>query len=143
MCLKCVRCEEIFNEYETVKHKGEQVCPNCYGTEYEEAYLCKCCGKYFLDEELESGFCQSCIEDFEFEYKHDPQRCFDLAKDFDETISLNSFIVSQFTKEQIEEILLKEVKEQAKIPFADYSNFIEQDKQWFLEMMQKGVDEVE
>ena len=141
MCLKCVRCEEVFSESELVKLKGDVVCPCCYSEDWGEADRCKCCGNLFIEEELESGFCEACIEDFEFEYKHDPQKCFDLAKDFNETIILNSFIVSQFTKEQIEEILLKEIKEQAKIPFADYSDFIEQDKQWFLEMMQKGVDE--
>ena len=148
---KCLNCGHIFSEGEQGSYKenvGEywgcecyearNCCPVCNG-EYEEATKCKFCGGVFLDEELNRGMCEECKDDLKFPYKHDPKKCYELSKDEQEEVSLNAFLVSQYTPEQIEEVLMKDlILSMAEMP-PDYSNFIDSDEMWFIEKMLEEV----
>lgn len=137
--LKCSFCERSFGEDEITIYRGDKVCPYCGHEDFEEAVQCKVCGDYFFDDELTFGVCEICKEDLKFPYKHDPKKCYDLSKDEHEEVSLNAFLVSQFTTEQIEEVLMKELIIQSAIPYPDYSNFIDADEVWFIEQMLEEV----
>lgn len=142
---KCLNCGHIFSEGEQGSYKenvGEywgcecyeahNCCPVCKG-DYEEATKCKFCGGVFLDEELNCGMCEECIEDKKREYTNDPQACFDLCKDFTETITLNGFLSAMFNRSQIEEILLREIKNSG----VDCTQFIFLDEECFIELLEK------
>lgn len=137
--LKCSFCERSFAEEEITLYRGDKVCPYCGHEDFEEAVQCKVCGDYFFDDELTFGVCEICKEDLKFPYKHDPKKCYELSKDEKEEVSLNSFLVSQFTAEQIEEVLMKELIIQSAIPYPDYSNFIDSDEMWFIEKVLEEV----
>lgn len=137
--LKCSFCERCFGEDEITIYRGDKVCPYCGHEDFEEAVQCKVCGDYFFDDELTCGVCEECKDDLKFPYKHDPKKCYELSKDEQEEVSLNAFLVSQFTTEQIEEVLMKELIIQSAIPYPDYSNFIDADEMWFIEKMLEEV----
>lgn len=76
--LICLECGKTFEEDE-IKHwkedRGEfwgfpsyenmSGCPHCQG-DYEEAYECENCGKYFTLDELDENYlCEDCREDEE------------------------------------------------------------------------------
>ena len=137
--LKCSFCERSFAEEEITLYRGDKVCPYCGHEDFEEAVQCKVCNQYFFYDELTYGVCEDCKDDLKFPYKHEPKKCYELSKDEQEEVSLNAFLVSQFTPEQIEEILMKELIVQSAIPYPDYSNFINNDEMWFIEKVLEEV----
>lgn len=137
--LKCGFCESAFAEENIVKCGLEKKCPHCGYDDFDEAAQCEICGKYFFYDELTCGVCEECKDDLKFPYKYDPKRCYELSKDEHEEVSLNAFLVSQYTPEQIEEVLMKDlILAMAEMP-PDYSNFIDSDEVWFIEKMLEEV----
>ena len=134
---KCRHCENTFSE--RAFFKGDWVCPHCGSEETEGVIRCSYCGDLFFDDELKYGVCEQCVEDLKFPYKYDPVRCYKLSAEEKDEIWLNSFLLSQFNQQEIEEILLKEIIVQAATPYPDYSSFINEDEMWFIE---KALEEV-
>lgn len=71
--LKCTDCGNTFEEPITWQEsRGEywgvpcsetvSGCPCCKG-DYEEAVVCKRCGEWFLEDELNDGLCEDCEEE--------------------------------------------------------------------------------
>lgn len=149
MRYECHRCEKRFEEpdFVTEKHgldtppyEKVAVCPYCHGY-FEEMYQCEICGEWFTDGELTSGVCDECI------YQHDTdiELLYKLGNEEDvkETVTLNGFVASVLTEEQINEILMRELRT---INYACYINgteFIGSDKSWFAEQLIKEKNDAE
>ena len=125
-----------FNSYGLGDGSGETflVCPIC-GDSPEEAYQCKDCGEWFTGEELTEGFCDNCLENIVNQYRYDIDRCISVCGDETQEIRISSFLASMFNEDQIEQILINELRGSQK---TDCLPFITDDINWFLEQV-KGV----
>ena len=144
----CLDCGNIFEEGKQItfqenmgEHFGEKVykkitgCPIC-GGEYEESTPCSICGSEHLEEDLNGGLCDECID----KYKNDFDMCFKIGKNDDDKVELNCFLASVFEKDEIEEILFEELKKRNKYVTVDCEKFINSDRSWFAERL---VEELE
>lgn len=149
--LKCVECGHVFSEYELntwEESRGEHFgipcyekmsgCPICEG-DYEETVECDICGENHLSSELTSGICEDCIKT----YQHDVDMHFKIGANDTDSIELNCFLASVFTKEDIELILLNALKSRKeyskKQVESDCERFIEYNREWFAEMLAEEV----
>lgn len=149
--LKCVECGHVFSEYELntwEESRGEHFgipcyekmsgCPICEG-DYEDAVECDICGESHLASELTGGVCEDCIKT----YQHDVDMHFKIGANYTDSIELNCFLASVFTKEDIELILLNALKSRKeyskKQVESDCERFIEYDREWFAEMLAEEV----
>lgn len=145
--LKCLECGHIFEEgerHEQREYRGEfwgqpsyetvAGCPKCGGA-YEETKPCAVCESEQLDEDLYGGICKSCLA----EYENDLDTCLKLGAIDKEEIEINSLLVTMFTQAEIEEILIRELKEAEKITPVDCSSFVYDDLEWFGEALRKEV----
>lgn len=60
---KCRVCGNTFRVPSILKVWYEpetECCPKCLSTDYDEAYRCEHCGKYFCEDELEDWWCEEC-----------------------------------------------------------------------------------
>lgn len=106
---------------------------------YGKKIVCPKCKKEFLDTENKSLYiCDECLENAKFLYRYNAKKCFDLSKEEKEQIEINAFLTSQFSVDEIETILLNELRRDAETPYSDYINFIEKDEYWFAESIAKG-----
>jgi DNA-directed RNA polymerase subunit RPC12/RpoP len=118
----CLDCGNIFEEGEQItfqENMGEHFgvscskkisgCPLC-GGEYEESTPCVFCGSEHLEEDLNGGLCDECID----KYKNDIEMCFKIGQNDDDKVELNCFLASVFDKEDIEKVLFRELKEREK-----------------------------
>lgn len=144
---KCADCNAVFREPKNYRENlGNECvetvycCPHCSSTSYDEAIKCPKCNNWVLDDEWRFEMCNECFDNAKFLYRYDAQKCFDLAKDEKKSVELNVFLLSQFSVEEIEKILLSELKWDAQAPHSDYINFIEEDEMWFAESVVKGGD---
>ena len=142
---KCADCDAVFGEPKNYRENlGNECvetvycCPHCSSTSYDEAIKCPKCNNWVLDDEWRFEMCNECFDNAKFLYRYDAQKCFDLAKDEKKSVELNVFLLSQFSAEEIEKILLSELKWDAQAPHSDYINFIEEDEMWFAESVVKG-----
>lgn len=147
MTYKCLECGHIFEEGEEAHYfeNGEywgvpysqkiSCCPLCNG-EYDETVPCEICGSAHLKEELTSGVCEECIE----EYRYNIQTCYEIGKNQDGKIYINSFLANIFDKDEIEGILLNALIKNEEINLKiDCKNFIDFDKCWFAERLAEEV----
>ena len=147
MTYKCLECGHIFEEgeeghyFENGQYWGApysqkiSCCPLCKG-DYEETVPCEICGSEHLEDELISGICEECWEN----YRYDINTCYEIGKSETDSIELNSFIVSLFDREEMEEILLKALFQEEKIHGkVDCQKFIDADKSWFAERLAEEV----
>ena len=145
--LKCLECGHIFEEgerHEWKEARGEYWgqpayetvvgCPRCGGV-YEETKLCAVCESEQLDDALYGGICKSCLA----EYENDLETCLKLGAIDKGEIEINSLLVTMFTAAEIEEILIRELKEAEKIAPVDCSSFVYDDLEWFGEALRKEV----
>lgn len=144
----CLDCGHIFEEGEQITFQENIVeyfgvpcskkisgCPKC-GGEYEESKPCDICGSEHLEEDLNGGLCDECID----KYKNDIEMCFNVGKNDDDSVELNCFLASMFEKNEIEEILFEELKKRNKYVTVDCEKFINSDRSWFAERL---VEELE
>jgi hypothetical protein len=89
-----------FPDY-TVPQKTPIEC-SC-GGEFVEAVQCKNCGEYFANDYI--SICQSCRDDY-----RNLDTVLEIGSDWENKISLNGFLMTVFTKEDIELILLDTLK---------------------------------
>ena len=146
---KCLECGNLFEEGEEAtwsENRGEfwgspcsesvSGCPICKG-EYEKTTKCKLCNSENLKDELTSGICDDCLE----EYSTNIDVVFKMAKGSEDTISINSFLYSVYDKETIEEILLENLKQTAKYRQEKIKKFFNDDKTWFAERLQEVLND--
>lgn len=157
MDYKCEDCGHIFNSGEAAVvldnaewiggdyfEEKRDACPCCGSLYIQEAHRCIDCGGLFLEDELEEGFCADCIDTMLFKLKRDPIGCFSVAKNngATEAVSLNIFLATMFSPEEIEQILLRELVEASAVIPVDCTPFIECDRSAFIETaanMRKGA----
>ena len=147
MAFKCLECGHIFEEGEQAtwyeRHPygiGTALeefsgCPLCKG-DFEETKQCKICGGEFLENELNGGYvCEDCVE----EYKRDLITCYAIAETTEkQEIKINALLVSAFDITEIEEILYQQLESVGNNN--DFSAFINEDKDWFAEQLDKEVN---
>ena len=151
---KCRHCGAFFDE-EAIKtaseYKGEchgvpsyenissVICPECGRVEdYEEAERCVVCGELYVYNETDCNICSNCMmnhSNIDF--------CYKIGKDCETEIEINGFLTSIFSKEQIEEILFRELKKADEMLKINCVPFIEEDSSWFAEKVIKEVKENE
>lgn len=148
MSYKCLSCGNIFEDGEqanwsesrgefcgTPCYKKMSGCHLCHG-EYEETTPCEICGCEHTEDELQGGICEECIE----KYRYNIEVCNNIGKKDDEIIKLNCFLALMFSKEEIEEILFRELQIVEKYTKIDCGNFIfEVDQDWFSERLVEEV----
>lgn len=144
---KCLECGHIFEDGEQAtwqESRGEfwgqpvsetmNGCPKCHG-DYEETKPCVECGSEQLEEDLYGGMCKECLEP----YVNDFDTCLRLGYVDRESVEINSFILSLLKVSEIEDILIRELKESNKIMPSDCSAFAYDDLEWFAENLRKEV----
>jgi hypothetical protein len=143
MAYKCLDYGHIFEEGEQAVWKedcgefwgspcSETLCgcPVCHGY-FEETKKCLICGCEHLEDELNYGICDECIDN----HKYNVDMCFKLGATEAEELKLNSFLTFMFNVEEIEEILLRELKQAMQYTTLDCENFINSDRNWFAEKL--------
>lgn len=145
MAYKCLDCGHIFEDGEQIMweeshgfdvspHEKFCGCPLCKG-EYEETTPCEICGSEHLEEELNCGVCDECVDS----RRYDIDMCFKVGENDTDDVGLNCFLASMFTRGEIEKILFRELKEAEKIKQIDCKRFIEADRDWFAERLAEEV----
>lgn len=138
---QCHECDRRFEEPDIITETHGMtdgscekigVCPYCKGY-YEPMYQCKICGQYFTEDELSGGVCDECI----YEHDTDIELLYRLGNEEDakETVKLNGFIASVLTEEQINEIVMRELRTINYAPYINGIEFIGSDKSWFAEKL--------
>ena len=143
MAYKCLDCGHIFEEgeqavwYEThgfdlPPYEKWSGCPLCKGA-YEETVKCAVCRSEHLEDELNGGVCDECID----EYRKDFNSCYEIS--FGETteIKINSLLASLFDVGDIEQILKEYIRDRWQD--VDCSPFIDEDISWFGERIAEEV----
>lgn len=121
---KCLECGNIFEDGEQTSRFGVDSCPLCNGA-YEETTSCKICGSAHLEDELNGGVCDECID----EYRKDFDTCYEISLGETEEIKINSLLASLFEVSDIEQILKEHIR--YRWSEVDCSEFIDADKYWF------------
>lgn len=145
MAYKCLSCGHIFEEGEQAcwrESRGEywgspcyetiSGCPICRG-EYEETVQCAVCGSEHLEDELNGGVCDECID----EYRKNFNACYELSVEEKTEIKINSLLASLFDVSDIEQILKEYIRDRWRD--VDCSPFIDEDKSWFGERIAEEV----
>lgn len=139
--LKCLRCNHLFEvgEEEIIKEPhgftdgtGElfKVCPVC-GGDFEETKACAICGAEHFEDDLTGGVCAECLTGVSLD------DCLLINGNEREPININSVLVTLFSRSEIEEILMREIREAMKFKKISLDNFINIDKSWFAEELAK------
>jgi len=74
------------------------------GGGFDEAKRCIECQEWFTDDELIYGYCKECLEE-EMTYEN----AIKYGSENEESVSINGFLASCFSADEIQEILLKEL----------------------------------
>jgi DNA-directed RNA polymerase subunit RPC12/RpoP len=136
MSYKCLECGHIFDECEAKSIKEDwgysYACPVCNGN-YEETVKCAVCKSEFLEDELNGGVCDECID----EYRNDFNRCYQISCGEVEKVEINALLATLFEVAEINQILIEYVLE--KMPSVNCSQFIDADISWFGERISEEV----
>ena len=136
---KCLECGHVFLEPKIWREERGEFwgapcyesmagCPRC-NEAFSEAYRCKVCGDYFLEEEMHGEVCCECIRD-----NSDFDSCYAVGENNQKEIQINGFLSYFFTSSEIEHILKSILLENKKI---DCSEYINEDIVWFAEQLAK------
>lgn len=149
MAYCCLDCGHIFEEGEQARweehhpygmgYAAEEFsgCPLCKGA-YEEAKRCKICGGEFLEDELNNGVCESCIDYLIINNKRNLKTCYAIAERAEkEEIKINALLACAFDVIEIEKILYQQLESMGNSN--DFSAFINEDKDWFAERLVEEV----
>ena len=142
MSCKCVECGHIFDECEAKETKEcwgfNYSCPICNG-DFEKTVKCAVCKGEFLDEELNGGVCDECID----EYRNQAKICIDISEQegTKSKINVNYLIPFILSEEEINRILIEYIEKEK--PNADCGAYIDEDISWFGEMLAKEVNKNE
>lgn len=139
-CLECGHLFEVGEEKTYTEYMGEchgasayetfKVCPVC-GGDFEETKACAICGAEHFEDDLQGGVCADCLTDVTLD------DCLAVNGNEREPININSVLVTLFSRSEIEEILMREIREAMKFKKISLDNFINIDKSWFAEELAK------
>ena len=138
MSYKCLECGHIFENGEAREVREDDgyvyVCPIC-GGDFEKTVKCSLCKGEFLEDELNGGVCDECID----EYRNQAKICVDISEQegTKAQINVNYLIPFILSEEDINDILIEYIEKEK--PNADCSAYIDEDKSWFGEMLAKEV----
>lgn len=134
--LRTVR-EEVGEYWGSPAYDSYGVCPCCGSEDLEEGEECVCCGEVFPREEMYGNVCLDCFFEYERKWKFWYNKCEEHSEK--DTVKLNIFLLYQFTPEQIEEILLKELEKREKNSTNGISceEFMTADTDWSAEMIEE------
>lgn len=150
MAYKCLSCGHTFEEGQQStwfekhgldKPPYEKIsgCPICRG-DYEETTPCLICGCEQFDDDLNGGVCDNCID----KYKNDVNMLFKIGANDTDNVELNCFLASIFKKEDIENLLFRELLEREKymkeLLNYNYEKFVQSDKGWFAERLLEELE---
>jgi hypothetical protein len=129
---KCNDCGHRFDSSEAgviSENRGE-----CWGvTAYEELLCCPNCDSIEVEETN-----NNCATDEEIdEVRKDFDICYEVSLGETENVKLNALLASFFSAAEIEDILIEHIKTQC--PDADFSAFIDSDKEWFGERLKEVI----
>ena len=119
---KCKECGKVYESLEDAREERESIEygdktyyeTNCYchcGGELEEVYKCKICGEI-----TESEICEKCLT---------LEKCFEVGEEHRQCLELNGFVANMFTTSEIEEILMRELKEAQELGITNKYDFID------------------
>lgn len=141
--LKCLECSHLFEvgeEKTYTEYMGEchgqkmydefKACPVC-GGDFEETKACAICGAEHFEDDLISGVCEECLADVTLD------DCLLINGNEREPININSVLATLFSRSEIEEILMREIREAMKFKKISLDDFINIDKSWFAEELAK------
>lgn len=144
---KCVECGHIFEKGEEKhwtesrgEYWGQPVheemtgCPRC-GGDYEKTEPCAVCGSETSWDALSGGVCIGCLSN----YQYDTDTCLKIGEMNREEIELNSFLLSIFSRDTIEETMTRVLIELKKLKPVDCSDFIFADAEWFGDTLRKEI----
>lgn len=138
MSYKCLECGHIFENGEAREVREDDgyvyVCPIC-GGDFEKTVKCSLCKGEFLEDELNGGVCDECID----EYRNQAKICVDISEQegTKAKINVNYLIPFILSEEDINDILIEYIKKEK--PNADCGEYIDEDISWFGEMLAKEV----
>lgn len=137
--LKCLECFCLFEEQDA-KFEEERIdgvvyrtyghCPKC-GGDFEEAVRCSICGEYHFEDDLQGGVCADCLTDVTLD------DCLAVNGDKKTEININSVLAYAFTTSEIEEILMRELRQANEIKPVSCLDYINEDITWFAEELAK------
>lgn len=141
MSYKCKKCGHIFDDGEEkvyIEPHGEEWygCPLCKG-DYEKTVRCSICGSEHMEDELNGGVCDECID----EYRNDFNTCYEVSFGEITEIQINSLLASLFDVSDVEQILKEYIRDRWQD--VDCSPFIDEDKSWFGERLAEEVKKCE
>lgn len=149
ICLDCghifedgeqsTRTEQVGEYWGTPFSKSVCGCPVC-GGEYEQSTPCAICGSEHLEEDLNGGLCDECID----KYKNDIDMCFKIGAGDTDPVEINCFLASMFDKKEIEEMLFERLKKRyeyiREYIEADCEKFVNADRSWFAERLLEELE---
>ncbi len=129
--------EEVGEYWGSPAYATYSVCPCCDCEDLEEATECECCGEYFGEEEIYNGVCYECLHSFDNNWKYWYSKC--KKHNEKDVVMLNLFLANQFTEEQIEEILYRELEKKEKLQpgSVDCCDFVDTDEDWAADMIKE------
>lgn len=139
--MKCNDCGGIFDEPMKVRERHIEVegyayetfviCPYCGSGGIEETAACIICG-----EEQDDIICPSCVDKVSTD-----ETVLKYSKSESEDVKLGAIFTYHFTAEQIEEILLKEMKESGKWNELKV-DFLKSDYGDYLDFLEENINEI-
>lgn len=137
MDYRCYKCKQIFDDSNS--NFGVEDCPYCGSYEFDEVEMCRKCGEFFDEYNINGGICWDCLK----KYAKDLDTVLKVGEKEKTNISINGFLGWFFTEEEIEEILLRELKDIEKIKGFDDLGFIDSDPDRFAEQILEMEEENE
>jgi hypothetical protein len=138
----CKECGDVFNQFEVdtwEEDRGEfwgmpcyermSGCPNCRG-DYVEAKRCVECGAWIPEDDWD--MCEECMADYENE-----EICLELGVETEDEIKLNGFLLSVYSRKEIEKILLEHLKQDEEKMANAIKDYCEWDTMYFIEWVRK------
>lgn len=139
----CEKCQRCFEEEDIISSSEYgmfiPLCPECHGL-LEEKEVCKICGQLYdcVDEKSNKEVCNKCLH----EHDDDIDFWFGMcsANGITELVSINAVLFSAFTEDEIEEILLKELRKRCKENPKEYNcaRFVDEDPEWAADMLKEN-----
>lgn len=134
-----VHCKSWLSDYRGGTYEEYDVCP-C-GGDVREAEQCKSCGEYFDKDDMCDGYCEECLKE-----KMTVDNAIKCGEEIDARteISLNGFLASVFSEEEIDQLLLTELEKRISssregavkaINLAE--EFCKEDMSWFIGWLER------
>lgn len=125
---KCFDCDSLL-DYEDLKYEKDRdtlerrrYCPHCGSDNIDEVVSCSECGEYYPEGDLfgMNSVCEDCI----MKMRYDLDFCAAVGDEVQEEVSLNGFLLEMFSEEEIEAILMRELKAASETSPVDGGSFL-------------------